>query len=64
MTRKDYELIAKVIMEWSVSENAECLPLVNRFVAALEKDNSRFNRGTFIGACTVAAYDIRKIQSK
>lgn len=66
MTRKDYEMVAKAIMEWHVSENAECLPLLNRLTAAFEKDNPRFDRERFVRACTVA-WDVannRKTSSK
>ena len=60
MTRKDYELIAKVL-DGSAQSHAvnpftgKCLfeELVNDFADALAGTNPRFNRETFLTACGV-----------
>jgi len=58
MTKKDYELIAneiltarKVTEGWAVLVSVE--HLVNSLATALEIDNPRFNRATFLKACGV-----------
>jgi hypothetical protein len=57
MTKKDYELIAKVLKDthnsfWSKSTAHNFYQaLISNFTAALSKENPRFNADTFKKAC-------------
>jgi hypothetical protein len=60
MTKKDYELIAKVLsdlyadFDCSPSEDTVSLTVVaDNLADALQGDNARFNRETFLKACGV-----------
>lgn len=63
MTKKDFELIARVLSEQLASTTAdtprdavtavECVAY--RFARALANENPRFNRGRFLAACGVPA---------
>jgi hypothetical protein len=54
MTRKDYELIAKVISDsQGLTRGGVMDTLAERLADALEKDNLKFNREVFLNACKV-----------
>lgn len=65
MTKKDYELIAKVlgnkykqVQAWRNGNiEAECLTLayLEDFVLAFEQNNPKFNRSKFLKACGLEA---------
>jgi hypothetical protein len=50
MSRKDYELIARVIREFPIPR-AEKAPLANEFARELGLANANFNRHRFMAAC-------------
>lgn len=50
MSRRDYELIARVIRRVATRRDA-CLNLATAFAEELKKDNSNFNRERFVAAC-------------
>jgi hypothetical protein len=59
MTKKDYELIANEILHTRKVTTGETLlvsveHLVNSLATALEIENPRFNRLTFLKACGVS----------
>lgn len=57
MTKRDYEIIAAAVFRATenpvarTNANNAFNHVVNQLVLALEKDNSRFNRGAFARAC-------------
>jgi hypothetical protein len=56
MTRKDYELIARVIRYAEIDERAGDR-IARDFAYALAKDNPRFDRARFLKACGVEDTD-------
>lgn len=54
MTKKDYELIARVIRK---NPSLESNDLIEAMTDALEQDNRRFNRAKFLEACGLDAKD-------
>jgi hypothetical protein len=60
MTRKDYELIAKVFNYLAVDvangdyDTITMSQIVENLSLELQKDNPRFNRARFLSACGVA----------
>lgn len=50
MTRKDYGLIAEVLLQADISWDATQI-ISEEFAARLEKDNPKFNKEKFIKAC-------------
>lgn len=56
MTRKDFELIARVLRYYKEDMNGTSTHVSNlahRFATELEQTNPRFDRRTFFDACTV-----------
>jgi len=49
MTRKDYELIARVLASFKDEENHHFF--VNEFIVALSRQNSNFDADKFKAAC-------------
>ena len=52
MTKKDYELIARIIKEAGLAQN-DLERIANDFAYTLASKNPRFNRDMFLKACGV-----------
>jgi hypothetical protein len=56
MTRKDYELIARVLRDPTLHlQDSKRRALASRFADELEADNWRFDRERFLKACGVSS---------
>lgn len=65
MTRKDYELIAKVLKNSDeVADDMTRNALADMFADALEDENPRFNRETFLRACGINPIFTERMFSK
>lgn len=52
MTKKDFELIARVISDWR-EQMGSPTDLVNHFASELAEENPRFDKAKFVKACGV-----------
>lgn len=59
MTKKDYELIAKVIRENEGDDMRSHIALVNALAYALEQANPRFDRPRFLAACDIICQTVQ-----
>lgn len=56
MTAKDFRLIAAVIDDLPLLDEASRAYVAEKFADALAEDNERFNRATFLRACGTERY--------
>ncbi len=51
MTKKDYQLIAAILVKCQDDAETDILPIINRFATELAKTNPRFDSKRFVHAC-------------
>lgn len=58
MSRKDYELIARIIDELPTGDEVDRLIIAKEFAWALAHENPRFDRERFLKACGVEVANV------